>query len=119
MISIKIHVKSYNPNQLETLVRKVTQNIETFNTISERESILPKYYQRKFDRKYTVIRSPHIHKKSREQFQQTIYHKYIQLTFTSASESKPFLWFLNQICARLFGIQMKASIQFQNHLFLS
>ena len=68
MVKIQIHLKSNQFSFLQTAFATIQEKLSsTFQTIHMN-------VQKTDKQDYTVIRSPHVHKKSREQFFYTEYH---------------------------------------------
>ncbi len=72
------------------------------------------HVQKTYKRKYTVLRSPHVHKKSREQFFLTEYH----LIFSIDSNDPYFLISILKTIS-FYGVQIKMTNVSSSHLLLA
>ena len=123
MRTIKIHLKSFDLYRLRKALMAIKEKlgnhslkIQSPSSVSNsltRESFSLSTAQKSFSnwektykKKYTVIRSPHVHKKSREQFQFIEHHAILLLK--NQEKINPFL-FLFRTCS-FFGIQAKMSV---------
>lgn len=85
---IQIHFKSYSKDLLKKILFMFFSN---------------NYIPKKFCNMYTVIKSPHVHKKSREQFQFIEYHYNMKLQL-----NKEILKLIKS-CS-FYGVQMLVSV---------
>lgn len=74
MQSLNLLLKSFDSRLLERAVKEILKVISMFS--AQAKGPIPLPYKK---RKYTVNRSPHIDKKSREQFEITLYKRLIIL----------------------------------------
>lgn len=105
MLKMQIHLKSYQLKFLRKAFVVVEQKLSsTFESIRI-------HVQKSYKKEYTVIRSPHVHKKSREQFFLTEYH----LIFSISSKNpRLFLAMLKTIS--FFGVQVKITMDSSSYL---
>lgn len=80
-----------------------------FGFLSKKQSI---NVSKTYKKIYTVIRSPHVHKKSREQFELTEYH---QMILFKSPKIQLFLYIL-QSC-NFYGLQIKLSLKSKAYWF--
>ena len=112
MCKVTVHLKSTNPTFLRKSEEFFKKTIEKTKAPISMSLIM----RQTFKKRYTVIKSPHVHKKSREQFQFTEYHQYISMTKKESKKQKKKqrLWrqFLLPILksSNHFGVQLKTSI---------
>lgn len=64
MIEIRLKLKSFDTRYRVHAFRYITYIVRFFNLLIHKQVTFPTHIN-----KFTVLRSPHIHKKSREQFQ--------------------------------------------------
>lgn len=98
MSRIQIHLKSFQLDLLKKALFIIKEKYLFRNKVQTH--VLKRYIQ-----KYTVIRSPHVHKKSREQFELIEYHFIFSI---NVSKSGPFLFLLKS--SSFFGVNIKTSI---------
>jgi small subunit ribosomal protein S10 len=105
LIQMQIHLKSYQLKFLQKALAIIEQKLlSTFHI----------HVQKTYKRKYTVLRSPHVHKKSREQFFLTEYH----LIF-SIDSNDPFFLISILKTISFYGVQIKMTIKSSSHLLLA
>ena len=107
MQNIQLHFKSFNLKLVER-VCSLLENQLCFSYTKKSDSI-----QKTTKTKYTVIRSPHVHKKSREQFQLVEHHRFLSLSHFQVG---PLLFLLKS--GSFFGIQLKARVKSRSYLEL-
>jgi len=96
-VIIKINLYSYHKKYLNIFIKNlnffIKDNIKIINLPLKKT-------------KYTVIRSPHIYKKSREQFERSTHKKVIYITFLNKSSKniKELISFINE---NSIGLQSK------------
>ncbi|MDH3004562.1 MAG: 30S ribosomal protein S10 [Candidatus Shikimatogenerans sp. JK-2022] len=71
---IKIKLKSYDYILLEKSIKDIIKSIEPTGVIINGPIPLPTK-----NKKITVLKSPHVHKKSREQFILSIHRRYLEI----------------------------------------
>ena len=76
---IRINLKAYDQNLLDKSTRKIVQTAKSTGAIISGPIPLPT--KRTI---YTVLRSPHVNKKSREQFQTKIHKRLIDILNSTA-----------------------------------
>ena len=98
--SLSITLKSHESESIENAIQEILRNFQGATTI------LPKIVRFPTKRQlYTVIRSPHVHKKSRDQFQRQTFKA--SIIFSSLTESG-FIGRLKHL--KLRGIQISWTI---------
>lgn len=105
MIKMQIHLKSYQYQFLQKAFEVFQQKLST--TYDQIHVHMQKTYQRK----YTVLRGPHVHKKSREQFNLTEYH----LIFSIKSSCPKYLIAILKTVS-FYGVQVKITIESSSYL---
>jgi ribosomal protein S10 len=78
---IKIRFKTFHQKNFDAFLPKVLQKINASAFVATGVASLPTQTFR-----YTVLRSPHVDKKSREQFEIKIYNKLIVFSFDGYSD---------------------------------
>lgn len=107
MTKIQLHYKSYD---LKALKKAFTLTKKLANRLSD-NSICFNFGKKDLSL-FTVIRSPHVHKKSREQFQLAQFHRF----FTVKNKQNPF--FLNSLkTISFYGVQVKCSFNASSFSF--
>ena len=102
---MQIHLKSYQYKFLQKAFDVVKHKLSsTYDNIHV-------HVQKTYQTKYTVIRSPHVHKKSREQFNLTEYH----LIFSIRSSCPKYLIAMFQTVS-FYGVQVKMTIESSSYL---
>ena len=76
---IRIRLKSYDHNLIDKSAEKIVTAVKATSTVIHGPIPLPS--KREI---YTVLRSPHVSKKSREQFQQITYKRLLDIHASSA-----------------------------------
>ena len=105
MTHIHLKLKSFDPyyiNQVQTYIYSILE----FFSISEIQEIAMPTRVKKF----TVIRSPHIDKRSREQFQLKKFKKLIVVNFPNTYKAMIFVDILKN--ANFIGIELEMNLKF-------
>ena len=76
---IRIKLKSYDHNLVDKSAEKIVKAVKATGAIVSGPIPLPTEKE-----KYTVLRSPHVNKKSREQFQLCTYKRLVDIFSTSS-----------------------------------
>ena len=101
----KVHlkIKSFHPKLFEKALNKILNKVTALNLKISKSISLPTKIQR-----YTVLRSPHIDKKSREQFEIRHYKKLLVIYFDSSNpqEVANMQYAINYITNSLSGCQL-------------
>ena len=77
---IRIKLKSYDYNLVDKSAEKIVKTVKSTGAIVSGPIPLPTH-----KRIYTVLRSPHVNKKAREQFQLCAYKRLLDIYSSSAS----------------------------------
>jgi small subunit ribosomal protein S10 len=109
MVFIQFHLKSFR----EDLLNQTFFSLEDLQSkVKYKNKSCLIYHQLKKEKKrLTVIRSPHVHKKSREQFGLYSYHSIFTI---QVSDINTFLFFLKS-CS-FYGVQVKMIVENQSFL---
>ena len=86
---INIKIKSFNKNSLQRDINDLIKNINKFTKSEVKLASLPTEKN-----KFTLLKSPHVNKKAREQFELTTYNKKIVVK-NSKTELKKIIDILN------------------------
>ena len=78
---IRIKLKSYDHNLVDKSAEKIVKTVKSTGAIVNGPIPLPTH-----KRIYTVLRSPHVNKKSREQFQLSAYKRLMDI-YSSSSKT--------------------------------
>jgi small subunit ribosomal protein S10 len=95
MLRIKIKCQSYNIVLLNKYINKILAKVKIFNFIFDANN--SKYNKVNMPikiKKFTVLKSAHVHKKAREQFELKIYTKIIFLNILLTDNS--YVYFFNR-----------------------
>lgn len=113
----KIILKSFDDKILESYIRslkKLASKVGIRNIIGPNR--LPNNIKR-----WTVLKSPHIDKKSREQFEWIVHKRYFEISNTNASNQEIFLHYLQEQIPIGIGVEIKKykyfNIPKNNYLF--
>lgn len=75
-IEIVYQLKSFHPYYLNRFVSIVLKRLSQFKDFKYEEVFLPKRYER-----FTLLRSPHVDKKARDQFERTTHKRLLKISF--------------------------------------
>jgi small subunit ribosomal protein S10 len=78
---IRIKLKSYDHNLLDKSAEKIVKTVKSTGAVVSGPIPLPTH-----KRIYTVLRSPHVHKKAREQFELCAYKRLMDI-YSSSSKT--------------------------------
>ena len=78
---IRIKLKSYDHNLVDKSAEKIVKTVKTTGAVVNGPIPLPTH-----KRLYTVLRSPHVNKKAREQFQLSSYKRLLDI-YSSSSKT--------------------------------
>ena len=103
-IKILFEYNSYHPYFLNKIFNILNDKFDSENLILKKNIYLKKQIC-----KYTVLKSPHIDKKSREQFEKRIYKRilYIYVNKTYFFDKIKFFYFINFVKSNTFGTHLK------------
>ncbi len=103
-LELKIHLKSFHPFYLDKFVMSIHQELKKIAVLSFKHVFLPHKTE-----KFTVLRSPHVDKKARDQFERVTHKRLVVLQIPVENSST---WVLFYRVLRLFsflavGIEMR------------
>jgi len=102
-ITCKVIFRSFNYRALESYVLSLKQLLSQIGIQASTGSVrLPSEIKR-----WTVLRSPHIDKKSREQFEWIIHKRYLEVRQASPSLQRIFLHYLQEQIPLGVGVEVK------------
>jgi len=76
---IRIRLRAYDHRVLDASVGKIVETAQRTGAVVSGPILLPTH-----TKKYTVLRSPHVDKKSREQFEMRVHKRLIELNSTTS-----------------------------------
>ena len=108
---IRIKLKSYDHNLVDKSADKIVKTVKSTGAVITGPIPLPTH--RKI---FTVLRSPHVHKKSREQFIMQVYQTRFGVNSECSMFTKHYLTFA---CKNFIGAhtQMKHQISYKSSLW--
>jgi len=77
-IILKFRLKSYHPYYLNRFIILIKTNLKNIQYINSSCASLPKTYER-----FTLLRSPHVDIRARDQFERITHNKLVTLSFYS------------------------------------
>lgn len=78
-IEIIYQLKSFHPYYLNLFTSVVIKRLRFFKDFKCQAVFLPRSYER-----FTVLRSPHVDKKARDQFERTTHKRLLKISFSSS-----------------------------------
>lgn len=72
---IVLKIKSFHPYYINVFVSRLTTEVKKIGNINLEQTFLPKKYER-----FTLLKSPHVDKKAREQFERVTHKRLISLS---------------------------------------
>jgi small subunit ribosomal protein S10 len=69
---LNLRIKSFHPYYINQFIFLTKTELDRFGLVKEKQIFLPQKIER-----YTVLRSPHVHKKARDQFERRIHQRNI------------------------------------------
>lgn len=101
---IRFNLKSFHPKLLEKNLLKIKKKVKLMNIYSKGIIFLPLRKKR-----FTVLRSPHVYKKAREQFEIRMHHRcFITVfDFNNDYDKKKAKLLINFVKASCAGAQLK------------
>ncbi len=103
MFKAQLKLKSFDHALIDLLVFLIKDIMIVLNYNDFKQVMLPSH-----TKKITVIRSPHIHKKSRDQFQIKTHKRFLEISFNNINT----LYAFTEICRRLqvSGVQIEIAV---------
>lgn len=81
-VNFSFRLKAFHPYYLNRFVILVQNEVKNFNSVQIKHSFLPRKYE-----KFTLLKSPHVDKKARDQFERITYNRILELSFYSKENS--------------------------------
>lgn len=103
--TLYIQIKSNHKRIVNNISKQIKNHAESFNFIPKGPIILPAT-----SKLYTVLRSPHVHKKARDQFELKTVRRLLVLRFTN-NDLFNLKFLLNNIYNLSSSIQIKISFK--------
>jgi small subunit ribosomal protein S10 len=106
MFKAQLKLKSFDHTLINLLIFLLKDIMVALNYKDFKQIALPSQCK-----KITVIRSPHIHKKSRDQFQIKTYKRFLEVSFTNLNT----LYAFSEICRKLrvAGVQIDLALLYR------
>ena len=103
---ITFHLKAYHPYYINRFILQLKNKIKLYISFKGGQAFLPQQVS-----KYTVLRSPHVDKKSREQFERKTYNRVFKVTFTITDIENMFIfyYFIRKLVKLAIGVQIHIS----------
>ena len=103
MFKAQLKLKSFDHALIDLLIYLLKDVMIALNYKEFKQVMLPSH-----TKKITVIRSPHIHKKSRDQFQIKTHKRFLEISFPNRNA----LYAFTEICRKLqvSGVQIEIAI---------
>jgi small subunit ribosomal protein S10 len=111
MIQIYLKLKSFDLYYITINSNYINLMLEFLNLKVENQIKLPSKIQ-----KITVLRSPHIDKKSREQFELKRYHKFLKINTTTKHSVFLLINLLKN--SNLIGIELEIKLKFYDSILI-
>jgi len=113
--SLEISLKSFESKLVQNAVHQILSTLSPDSSFHFFQISLPQKQKR-----FTVLRSPHVHKKSREQFHVQSFKTMIRLEISKNSENSShyeFQLFLENLkYLKLLGVHMKIQVHYTTFL---
>lgn len=94
-----LKVKSYHPAYIEKFCTNITKNLITLYNLKLKSVKLPKKIEH-----FTVLRSPHVDKKARDQFERITYKR---LLIIEAAQTENLFKWISESYKNNIGIQLE------------
>jgi len=106
-VSFSFRLKAFHPYYLNRFIILVQKELKNFNFIELKHSFLPRKYER-----FTLLKSPHVDKKARDQFERITYNRILEFSVTQKEnlQNEDFFRFIKIIQNLSFavGISLKS-----------
>lgn len=112
-VSINILLKSYNHYYIKKSVIHLSKTIQKWNIPLIQIKCIPLPEDRK---KITLLKSPHVHKKAREQFE--LLTKKSRIEICTKTEKQALLIVLLLVYSQFPGVEMQVGVQYCTPLIL-
>jgi|688.fasta_scaffold95438_1 small subunit ribosomal protein S10 len=113
--SLEISLKSFESKLVQNAVDQILSSLSSKSSLQFFQISFPQKQKR-----FTVLRSPHVHKKSREQFHvqsfKTMIHFSHSKDSTESEKYELLLFFENLKYLKLLGVQMKVQVCYTTFL---
>jgi small subunit ribosomal protein S10 len=102
-IILTLRLKSFHPYYINRFVLLAKEQLQTFGHVKEKQFFLPQRIER-----FTVLRSPHVDKKARDQFERRTYQRIIRLNFSSIKdkENVPLSFIIRNLSKMAVGLEL-------------
>jgi len=107
-IILTLRLKSFHPYYINRFVSMAKEQLQSFGHVKEKQFFLPQRIER-----FTVLRSPHVDKKARDQFERRIHQRIIRLTFSTIKniENFPLSYILRNLSKMAVGLELRITYQ--------
>ena len=81
-VNFSFRLKAFHPYYLNRFISSVEKEMTNFSTIELKHTFLPRKYER-----FTLLKSPHVDKKARDQFERITYNRVLEFSYTIKENS--------------------------------
>ena len=110
---LSLRLKSFHPYYSNRFVFIISKKFRAFFPLIEKQIFLPKRIQR-----FTVLRSPHVDKKARDQFERRIHQRLVSWVFAYSGEGENFaLLFMRKfriLSSLAIGVESRITYKVKN-----
>ena len=105
---LTLRIKAFHPYYINRFVLIAKQLLKSITYIEEKQFFLPKRIER-----FTVLRSPHVDKKARDQFERRTHQRIIEWTLPNINKNKNlYLYsFFRNLSKMAVGVQIHITTQ--------
>lgn len=107
---LTVRLKSFHPYYLNRFVFITSKKFRAFFPLIEKQIFLPRRVER-----FTVLRSPHVDKKARDQFERRIHQRVLSWVFPYLGENKDF----SLLLLRKFRILSSLAVGLESRIIYS
>ncbi len=81
-IKVGFKLKAFHPYYLDTFVETLRKDLRDSMQVQVNQTYLPKKYER-----FTLLKSPHVDKKARDQYERTTHKRLLTISFSGTKET--------------------------------
>ena len=112
-LKLKIHLKSYHPFYLDNFILQVRKKLSKIYVLPMKHIFLPKKIER-----FTILKSPHVDKKARDQFERITHNRMLILEVPLKHLNTKVLTFyriLQTICSLSMLVEIRVEYEIKNN----